>query len=94
MGAWDEATAAVDQAIVLLHLSSSPPAPASVVAQVLDVQGKLQFDRGEVNAALATWQHTAELYQDLGDIQRLALSYINQAQALQALGLYRRVLAV
>ncbi|NJN04778.1 MAG: CHAT domain-containing protein [Leptolyngbyaceae cyanobacterium RM1_1_2] len=94
VGAWDEATAAVDQAIVLLHLSSSPPAPASVVAQVLDVQGKLQFDRGEVNAALATWQHTAELYQDLGDIQRLALSYINQAQALQALGLYRRVLAV
>lgn len=96
LGNWGAATVAIEQATDLLDLSEALPTarPLGLIAQVWDVQGQLQFNRGDLNAALATWQRTAEMYRTLGNIERLTLSYLNQAQVLQALGLYRRGLAL
>jgi CHAT domain-containing protein len=93
LGAWKEATAAVESAFALLQkVPNSTADRAAVWAQTLDVQGNLQLARGETDKAFETWGQAASLYTQLGDVSRATLSRINQAQALQALGLYRRAI--
>ena len=64
----------------------------SVLAQSLDIQGKLHFALGRSEQALETWQQSAALYAQLDDLDHEVRSRINQAQALRALGLYQRSL--
>ncbi|MBE7380207.1 MAG: CHAT domain-containing protein [Leptolyngbya sp. SIO1E4] len=88
LGNWTGAEDALTQAWGRLE---SQAVPQGVQAQMLDVQGQLYFARGESDAALTTWKQTAELYTQLGDTQRQALSRLHQAQALQAQGLFQQV---
>ena len=85
---WTAAEAALIQAWALLE---NQTAPLGVQAQILDVQGQLQFAQGRFTPALETWRHTAELYGQLNDPQRHVLSRLHQAQALQAQGLFQQV---
>lgn len=93
LGQWDLAQTSLDRGFTLLgtQLVDNPTA-TDVQAQMRDVQGQLFFARGQVNAALETWQQGAIAYEQREDFHRLALNQIYQAQALQALGLYRQVL--
>lgn len=84
LGQWAEAEQAIRAA--LAKLSDRDP----MLAQVLDVQGRAQFAQGQTEAAIATWQKAATLYAQLKDKSGLARNQINQAQALQALGLFRQ----
>ncbi len=59
-----------------------------LLAQALDVQGKLQLYSGQSEQALDTWKQAADNYQKIGDSIGITRSKINQAQALQTLGLY------
>lgn len=59
-----------------------------LLAQALDVQGKLQLYSGQSEQALDTWKQAADNYQKIGDLIGITRSKINQAQALQTLGLY------
>ncbi|MCP2729591.1 CHAT domain-containing protein [Limnofasciculus baicalensis] len=63
-----------------------------LLAQTLEVQGELQLALGESQTALETWKKTAEIYQEIEDIDGINRSKINQAQALQKLGLYRQAI--
>jgi tetratricopeptide (TPR) repeat protein len=61
---------------------------------MLDVQGSLQLQQGQVDAALGTWEQANSLYRDLGETEKAIENQINQAQALQRLGFYRRAIAI
>lgn len=89
LGAWSAAETSINQAETLLAEQS---VSESVQAQIIDVRGQLEFARGDLDAALSTWQETARLYGQLNNPERQALSRLNQAQALQAKGLFQQVL--
>jgi CHAT domain-containing protein len=86
-----EANQAIADSLKLLETEA---AHLPVLAQALDVQGTLQLAQGKAEAALATWERTASLYDSVQDPDRATQSRINQAQALQTLGLYRRANAM
>jgi CHAT domain-containing protein/tetratricopeptide (TPR) repeat protein len=93
LGAWAEATQAIDSASALLQQTpKDTPERSAVWAQALDVQGSLQLAQGKADKANESWKQANELYTKMGDTTRATLSRINQAQALQALGLYRQAL--
>lgn len=61
----------------------------SVLAQILEVKGKLEYNYGNPEDAQETWKKTAKIYQQLEDIQNTIRVIISQVQALRSLGLYR-----
>ncbi|MBD1913066.1 MULTISPECIES: CHAT domain-containing protein [unclassified Leptolyngbya] len=91
LGQWKDAETAITQSLALLNAEQADP---SLVAQTLDVQGRLQFYRGDGAAALATWEAAAALYDRQGDRERLLQAQLNQAEALQSLGFYQRAIAL
>ena len=79
----------VDKALELLKITK--PAPDAIVwAQVLNTQAGLQLHRGKAQAALESWQQAQKYYEQAGDKEGSLGSQINQAQALQNMGFYRR----
>ncbi len=85
LGEWEKAESALDQSLNLLTSQSNP----SILAQILTTQGNLQLATGQTEAALNTWQKAENIYQQINDKTGILGSKINQAQALQSLGLYR-----
>ena len=63
-----------------------------LVAEALEVLGKLQFSGGRAETALETWKQAAFYYEEIEDITGTTRSQINQTQALRSLGLYREAL--
>ncbi|MBD2692307.1 CHAT domain-containing protein [Anabaena catenula] len=61
-----------------------------ILAQTLEVQGQLHLSMGNSQKALDTWNLAANTYQKIGENTGVIRSKINQAQALQALGLYNQ----
>ncbi|GAB4366040.1 MAG: hypothetical protein Kow00121_03070 [Elainellaceae cyanobacterium] len=92
LGQWSDAETAIQSAIALL--TSDRPivsqTGATLLAQALDVQGRLQLARGQAELALESWQQASEIYRQLEDSDRFTRNQINQAQALQSLGFYRQ----
>ncbi|MFB2892905.1 CHAT domain-containing protein [Aerosakkonemataceae cyanobacterium BLCC-F50] len=92
LGKWQEANGAIDRAFTLLKIAPpDTPSRSAVWAQALDVQGSLQLAQGKAEQANDSWLQSAKLYTQLHDSNRATQSRINQAQALQALGLYSQV---
>lgn len=91
LGQWPEAENAIAQSLTLLETKPYPnPASerAQILAQTLDVRGRLQLSRGQAEPALKSWQRAAETYVKIGDSAGMIRSRLNQAQALQAMGFY------
>ena len=89
LGQWDKASDAIADSLALIQNSTLNTQHLKLLlAQALDVQGRLQLSRGKTETALITWQQAAVLYTQLNDHTRLIRNQINQAQALQTLGLY------
>ncbi|NEQ06787.1 MAG: CHAT domain-containing protein [Moorea sp. SIO4E2] len=88
LGEWDQAQAAIDSSLSLLETVSR--GGEGVLAKVLNTQGRLQLVQGNADAALNTWQNAEALYAQANDRVGVLGSQINQAQAMQSLGLYRR----
>ncbi len=59
-------------------------------AQALNQTAVRQFEQGQAEAALATWQQAQQFYGKANDVEGVLGTQINQAQALQTIGLYRR----
>ncbi|NJO40561.1 MAG: CHAT domain-containing protein [Cyanobacteria bacterium CRU_2_1] len=93
LGAWTEANQAIDTSLSLLEAETTPPVNASVLAQVLNVQGGLQLAQGQAQAALLTWERSTALFEQTGDATAITTT-LNQAEALQELGLYRQAIAL
>jgi CHAT domain-containing protein len=87
LGQWDEAEEAIQQAIALLTAHSEGER-SPILAQTLDVQGRLYLSRGQAESAVETWRQAVDIYTQLGDETLLTRNQINQAQALQILGFY------
>ncbi|MEB3210099.1 MAG: CHAT domain-containing protein, partial [Leptolyngbyaceae bacterium] len=59
-------------------------------AQVFNTRGRLYFSLGRSHEALQVWEQAQGSYSQLGDLDGVAGSQINRAQALERLGYYRR----
>lgn len=94
LGQWSEAQGAIATSLTLLQSEPNDIASQRVFAQALDIQGRLHFAQGQAELALTTWQQATDLYQHVGDQGSALESQINQAQALQTLGLYRRAITL
>jgi CHAT domain-containing protein len=110
-GLLPEATQAIHDSLALLEndpLDSDRGADdrLQILAQTLEIQGLLQFEQGQPEPALTTWQKAEALYRQIKDARELndtdainnssgiIRSQINQAQALQVLGFYRQALTL
>jgi tetratricopeptide (TPR) repeat protein len=89
LGEWQKAQAAIDKCLQLQN-DSNKAANTAILAVVLNTQGSLQIATGQAEAALKSWQNAECAYTTTGDITGKIGTQINQAQALQALGLYNR----
>ena len=79
----------VENALKLLK--AIQPVPDAIIwAQVLNTQAGLQLHMGKSQTALENWQQAQKYYEKAGDKLGSLGSQINQAQALQSLGFYRR----
>ncbi|HEY9706989.1 MAG TPA: hypothetical protein V6D48_02165, partial [Oculatellaceae cyanobacterium] len=98
LGQWKEAQEAIGNAIALLNANHPKPldnqkntahtqAYLDVFAKALNTQGRLQWATGQWSEALETWKRAAATYEKAGNKTGVIGSLINQAQALQALGL-------
>ncbi|HCF28539.1 MAG TPA: hypothetical protein DEV81_15365 [Cyanobacteria bacterium UBA11049] len=96
LGQWDKAENAIANSLSLLEYPVKKRAGGAggkiqnleVIAQILDVKGRLQLARGQTEQALTTWQQAADIYVKLKDNAGLIRNQINSAQALQSLGHY------
>lgn len=88
-----EAAEAIETALSRLDgVPATEQAPLR--ASVLDVQGGVQFGQGQSEAALRAWEEAAQLYDAIGDDAAALQNRINQSQAMQRLGFYRRAIAL
>ncbi|BAZ23836.1 hypothetical protein NIES4073_47260 [Kalymmatonema gypsitolerans NIES-4073] len=90
LGQWKAAQKASTQALNLLPSTDAP----LLYAQVLNTQGSIELNTGHAETALETWKQAEKRYRSLKDVTGIVLSQINQAQALQTLGLYRRARSI
>ncbi|MDZ7961081.1 MAG: CHAT domain-containing protein [Aulosira sp. DedQUE10] len=95
LGQWQQAKAVIDTSLSLLNKTDKTS--YRIHAQVLNalarlelVGGKAEAGQDSAQAALKTWQQAETLYRKAGDSMGTIGSQINQAQALQTLGLYRQ----
>ena len=86
---WDAAQKSIEQSLEILK-SLQPAVDAVLWAQTLNTQASLLLQTGKAEAALETWQQSQKYYEKAGDTLGSLGSQINQAQALQSLGFYRR----
>ena len=93
LGEWNQAETAIKNSFNLLENSTNLNRDRRpYLAQAFDVRGGLELTQGQAEKAIDTWQKSEAIYQEIGDNIGLIRSHINQAQALQFLGLYRRAL--
>jgi CHAT domain-containing protein len=87
---WDKSKQSISKSLDLLRTQPQTPSRKSVLASTLDIEGQLQLSTGQFDSALQTWQGSAELYRKMGQTEAAIANQINQAQAMQSLGLYPR----
>lgn len=91
LGEWELAQEAIAASLEILEVESNfAPEATGVLARALNVKGGLYLAMGQVDRALESWERAARTYQSAGDEMGSIGAEINQTQALQALGLYRR----
>ncbi|WP_241994114.1 CHAT domain-containing protein [Chroococcidiopsis cubana] len=89
LGQWELAKKAIANSLALLKNQSQSKEEQKNLAQTLDIHGNLQREMGQATDALSTWQAATKIYEQI-ESSLAAQSKINQAQAMQDLGLYSR----
>ncbi|MDX2212535.1 MAG: CHAT domain-containing protein [Oculatellaceae cyanobacterium bins.114] len=92
LGNWDAVTQTLTSGFNQLPAIGEPDRFV-VEARLLDLQGLAELHQGQLEPALATWEQATATYQQLNDSEGALRSQVNQAQALQSLGFYRRAIA-
>ncbi len=90
LGQWSEAEGAIAQSLNLLQTAKDTKDSSQILAQVLDIKGRLQLAQSKAEDALDTWRVSLDIYTKIGNQRAVFQNRINQAQALQALGFYRQ----
>jgi tetratricopeptide (TPR) repeat protein len=87
LGQWSQAKTAIDRSLQLLKTERSQDSTYfEVLAKVLNTQGRHQFQTGQLEEALATWQQATLNYQKARSTEGIISGLTNQAIALQSLG--------
>jgi len=95
LGQGEQAQQAIETSLKLLQsFEELEPRGVAILAQALNTQGSLQLGMGQTETALATWKQAEATYNRTGNDTGKLGSRINQAQALQTLGQYRRANAL
>jgi CHAT domain-containing protein len=90
LGQWQQAKDTIDTSSGLLNKLAPERELYKVRAQVLNSLGNWQLAQGKTEAALESFTSAQKFYTQAGDNASVMGSQINQALALQTLGLYRR----
>ncbi|MEB3293825.1 MAG: CHAT domain-containing protein [Synechococcales bacterium] len=91
LGDWQSAKNTLEQAQQLIKAQGKLDTKGvAIAAQINNTQGKLQLSQSQPQLALETWKATEKAYQQIDDRNGVLGSQLNQAQALQVLGLYRQ----
>jgi len=90
LGQWQKAEALSQESLEKLKQLPSSTAQSRGIAQTLNNQGLLQLAQGRANLALGTWREAEKYYAQVADESGRLLSQINQAKALQTLGLNQK----
>lgn len=90
LGQLQQAQAAIAESKSQLQQASDQPGTAIILASTLNTEGSILLARGETTAALESWESAAKTYELAGDELGKLGAIINQAQAMQTMGLYRR----
>jgi CHAT domain-containing protein len=88
LGQWKQAKTTIEQSKNLLKAEQN--IDALIWAQTLNTQANLQLLTGQTQSALDNWIESERYYRQIKDQQGIWGSRLNQAQALQSLGFYRR----
>ena len=90
LGDWSQAELAIEKSLAMLADSAKTTELARARSQLLNVQGRLNLKMGKPEIAWELWQQAETAYRQANDTLGMVGAQINQAQALQTLGLYRR----
>jgi len=91
---WTDADTAITASLSLLDTVAESTERSRLYAQALNHRGRLELALGRAESALATWKQATQTYQQLDDDIGVTGSLFNQAQAMEALGFYRRACQV
>ena len=98
LGQWQQAKDAIAKSLKLLTdnpaISATQTDRQRILAQSLDVQGRMFFAQGQSQAALESWQQVSEIYGQLNDQTGRVRSHIHQSEALLDLGRSRRAIKI
>ncbi|NET87421.1 MAG: CHAT domain-containing protein [Kamptonema sp. SIO1D9] len=92
IGEWEKTSNNIISALDILNNLSETKQNQQLKAATFDIKGQLELTIGQPELALETWKQAAEIYRNFDLLSDLTKSKINQAQALQALGLYATAL--
>jgi CHAT domain-containing protein len=93
LGEWEKAETSIAQSLNLLQnleKIADQKAYSEILAKALNAKGSLLWSKGQLEEAKETWEAAALNYLRAGNESGVLMSKINQAQAIQALGLNRR----
>jgi CHAT domain-containing protein len=91
LGDWRKAESSITKSLnILQQINKNQKGNVAILAVALNTQGNLKLSMGQTQAALQIWEKAERAYIAAGDETGKIGSQINQAQAMQALGLYRR----
>jgi CHAT domain-containing protein len=91
LGEFSQAREAIETSLSLLNgLENLESNQLLLFAQAVNTRGTLQLLQGQTETALETWKQAEEIYTRAGDETGRSIARVNQAQAFQALGQYRR----
>ncbi len=94
LGKWEQVSNYVEKSLVKLENMAESSENNLILAQALEIQGRIEIAQGEADLAAQTWQQATEIYQELDNQTGVIRTRINQAQAWQTSGYYRRSLKV
>ncbi|WP_261236344.1 CHAT domain-containing protein [Laspinema olomoucense] len=89
LGQWEEAQRVSDASLQLAGMGGTR-GDRIARAVALNSQGHLFLSLGEAETAFERWQKAADEYQQLNDKEGKIGALVNQAQALEQMGYYRR----
>ena len=91
-GERSKATLAITDSFNQLNQIENTAEKTKIFAQILEIKGQLELSAGNSEQSLETWKQAVEKYRQIGDITGVTRNQINQAQSLQALGLYNQAI--
>ncbi|EAZ92295.1 CHAT domain-containing protein [Crocosphaera chwakensis] len=88
LGQWQQANHFINNSLELLQSQSQDNKALPIIAEALNIQGTLFLAKGDPLAALSSWEKATKNYEKIKNDSGILRTNINQARALQALGLY------